>query len=138
MNRSEISPRDLAELYFTCNFGSCEDIENSVEQIFFKNAFSFFAISLTNRKLLGVARVISDDIITSYIAEICVLKSHRGTGLSSKLLEAVTTRFNHTAIFTCAFSGMETLLSQNGLSKKKKLIARSRKPFQQKRTFTTH
>lgn len=130
MEHKSISPADLAKLYADCNFGSYDDLmrDNTITRIFSERSVGLFATDMDSGKVLGAARVLSDDIITSYIAEICVLPEYRGTGLADKLLEAVTTRFNHTAIFTCGFVGMERFLQNRGLSKKKKLFACSRRP----------
>jgi len=130
MDQSVVALDDLARLYTESDFGFYEDLvkDSAVIKIFGGGATGFFAIDMDSGKLLGAARVLSDNIITSYIAEICVLPMYRGTGLAEKLLEAVTTRFNHTAIFTCGFVGMERFLKTQGLSEKPKLFACSRRP----------
>lgn len=131
MDHSLLASADLAKLYADCNFGSYDDLmkNNTIVNLFSECSTGFFATDMDSGKVLGAARVLSDDMITSYVAEICVLSSHRGKGLAEKLLEAVTIRFNHTAIFTCGFVGMERLLQNHGLSKKQKLFACSRRPY---------
>lgn len=130
MDQTLASLEDIAKLYSVCSFGSYEDLikDSNAMNIFRAPATGFFATDMDSGEILGAARVLSDDIITSYLAEICVLPCYRGTGLAEKLLEAVATRFNHTAIFTCGFIGMERFLKSQGLSKKDKLFACSRKP----------
>ncbi|WP_166360196.1 GNAT family N-acetyltransferase [Pseudomonas akapageensis] len=140
MDRTNISNEELAKLYDSCKFGDMSELlaSNNMNKLFASTSIGFFATDSDTGKVLGVARVFSDDFITTYIAEICVSSELRGTGLADKLLEAITTRFNHTAIFTCGFIGMERFLEKQGLSKKPKLFACSRKPYLKSGRPITH
>ena len=130
MDLALVSIEDLARLYSICNFGSYEELMkgNAILTIFKAPSTGIFAVDLDSGKILGAARILSDNLITSYIAEICVLPKYRGKGIADKIMEALTVRFNHTAIFTCGFVGMEDFLHNHGFSRKSKLFACSRRP----------
>lgn len=131
MDRALVSNTDLCQLYMRSGFGDLSQLLDSqgLDKIFSNNAFSFFAINANSGALLGAARVLSDDLITSYLAEICVDPAWRSKGIGDHLLQAVITRFNHTALFTCGFKGMESYLGRQGLTEKPKLFACSRRPY---------
>lgn len=131
MDRALVADTDLCQLYIRSGFGDLSELldNQGFDRVFSGSAFPFFAIDDQSGALLGAARVLSDDLITSYLTEICVDPAWRSKGVGDQLLQAVVTRFNHTAIFTCGFKGMESYLNRQGLTEKSKLFACSRRPY---------
>ncbi|MGE5506825.1 MAG: GNAT family N-acetyltransferase [Actinomycetota bacterium] len=74
-------------------------------------------------RLIGFARVISDDCICSWIAEVCVRPEWQGQGVGGQLVDAVVDRFAHTAIYCDAPSNQVEFVAKRGLSPRRTLVA---------------
>jgi GNAT superfamily N-acetyltransferase len=61
-----------------------ETVERSIEHSLPFSAFD-------NEQQVGFARVITDYATFAYIADVFVLESHRGRGISKQLMQAITT-----------------------------------------------
>lgn len=81
----------------------------------------FFA--LNGGELVGMARVLSDDFLCSWLAEICVKPGWRGKGIGRDLIEKIRHRFGHTATYVHTPITKLDFFLKCGLIHKKKLIA---------------
>ena len=122
----------IAQLYERVGFGIAKDYL-AVEQFRERfldgtNVFAAFATTESDNQLLGMVRGFSDEMFVTYVAELCVDPDAQRQGVGTALMEAIVRRFQHTAIFTEAFSESETLFAAVGITPKRKLIACSRAP----------
>jgi ribosomal protein S18 acetylase RimI-like enzyme len=128
---SKIDSSSIAELYECVGFGLAKDylsVENFEKRFLGGgNIFSVFATTITDR-LVGIARVFSDDMFVTYVTEVCVHPDVQRQGVGTALVRAVVRRFQHTAIFTEALTGSEKLFGAVGITPKRKLVACSRAP----------
>jgi len=97
--------------------GSGKDIE----ALFGPGITGFFA--LKGSDLVAFARVMSDDFLCSWLAEICVHPDWRGQGIGRELVERIRDRFGHTATYVHAPVSKLDFFMKCGLLRKKKLIA---------------
>ncbi len=129
--RSEnFTDQNIADLYESAGFGKSSDylvIPEFKEKFLGPNITCAYAESAA-AGLIGLVRVMSDDILTTYVAEICVHPDWQRLGVGSSLCAAIISRFRHTAIFADAFRGTEQLFATAGLTPKSKLVACSRAP----------
>ncbi|MBI2779548.1 MAG: GNAT family N-acetyltransferase, partial [Gammaproteobacteria bacterium] len=110
-------------------FGSAEiykEDESFIKAIFGAGVYGFFAFTEKDHRLVGLARVLSDDKVCSWIAEVCVHPDWQGKGVGGKLLDMVINRFGHTAIYVEAFADQTEFFANRGIKPKKKLVACSR------------
>lgn len=125
----DISLDAVADLYESVGFGSAEDYkvqDKLLDALFGPGAYGFFAFAANTKQLVGMARVLSDDFVCSWIAEVCVRPDSQGQAVGKQLLEKVLERFGHTAIYADAFNDKVEFFTKMGISPKKKLIACSR------------
>ena len=80
------------------------------------NTFWMASIRTEDNKLIGIVRVLSDDVFFTTISEIIVHPDFQKLNLGSKLLSAVKYRFNHTKIFLGSRKGLEKFYMKNGFS----------------------
>lgn len=92
-----------------------------VEAMFGPGMTGFFAMS--GGDVVGMARVLSDDFLCSWLAEICVHRDWRGRGIGRQLVEKVRHRFGHTATYVHTPISQLDFFLKCGLLRKKKLIA---------------
>jgi len=123
---SGVEANQIAALYESVGFGDACDYagEDLISKIFGPGVFGFFAFDVA--RLVGMARILSDDFVTSWIAEVCVAPEHQRQGIGSTLLKMVNSRFAHTALYAEAFAHTVRLLEQAGITSKSKLVACSR------------
>lgn len=135
-NPKDITDIQLAKLYEAADYGTTAGYmtkDNLITRVFPSGAFGFFAIS-NKKELLGMIRVLSDDCICSWIAEMCIVPGTEFKEIANLLLRATITRFGHTALFSEAFDAELDLYKAVGVTPKKKLTAVSRAPFLELRT----
>lgn len=126
-NHSQFSAQQIANIYNSVGFTVPETFSERPdfpEVMYANGAFGFFAE--IDGQLVGLARVFSDEVICSWIAEICVHPDWQKKKVGQRLLDAISRRFEHTAIYTEAFSGQEDFFSRSGIKRKQKLVACSK------------
>ena len=65
---------------------SLEAVERSIENSL---CFGLYEVSALPQQQIGFARVVTDRTTFAYLADVYVLESHRGKGLSKRLIAAV-------------------------------------------------
>ena len=127
---ASLTDDNLANLYEEVGFGTASMYlrnRDFVKRAFPTGTYGFFVWHPhEQRQLLGMARVMSDDFLCTWIAEICVAPRAQNGGIGTALLKAVIERFGHTAIYVETFERYINLLSQAGITPKSKLFACSR------------
>ncbi|WP_135079197.1 GNAT family N-acetyltransferase [Terasakiella sp. SH-1] len=69
-----------------------------IDQLFGQGRYGFFVYE--GQQLIGMARVFSDDVLRSWVAETVVLSDFQGQGVEQALSETIQKRFKHTTLFT--------------------------------------
>lgn len=125
---SEVGDQALAALYESVGFGTAEAYlakSDFAARVFAPGVYGVFAFD-DGGQLVGMARVLSDDFLCSWIAEVCVAPAWQRQSIGSSLIARVVERFGHTAIYTEAFAEKVGLFSTAGIRAKSKLVACSR------------
>lgn len=126
---TRVTPEALAALYESLGFGIRSDYLGTpglVGKMFGPGCFGLFAFE--GAELTGLIRVFSDDLVCTWIAELCVRPDRQKRGIGTALLERVLERFSHTAIYAEAFAGQESFFARRGLKPRPILVACSRAP----------
>jgi ribosomal protein S18 acetylase RimI-like enzyme len=127
----QITAENLAGLLEQVGFGSAStylDVPDFRSIFLGPGTVSVFAIEKPTQQLIGLARVFTDNLFTTYISEVCVHPNFQKKGIGLNLIKAITNRFCHTAIFTDAFRGEISIFTKNSIMPKEKLIACSCRP----------
>jgi GNAT superfamily N-acetyltransferase len=115
---------DVSRLFNEVGF---ESSPQTVERCFGAGAYGTFA--LADGRLVGLVRVMSDDIHTSWIAEVCVHPDWQRLGIGTALLTAARRRFAHTTLYAAAFAAATAPFTKCGIPVRPNLVACSRKPL---------
>lgn len=131
-NPALVTMEEVAELYESVGFGVKDDYlsdSKMLERLFGPGVFGFFARS-DEGKLAGFARVMSDDAMCAWIAEICVRPNYQRQGIGTALGELVVERFGHLAIYAEGLAERDdvTFLTKLGCVPRQQLISCSRRP----------
>ena len=71
--------------------------EEKVTSLFSTN-LSHYVVVEENQKILGFARYLTDEIMTTFLAEIIIDKAYRGKGLGQQLIEEIHKKYPLTRI----------------------------------------
>ena len=71
--------------------------EEKVTSLFSTN-LSHYLVVEENQKILGFARYLTDEVMTTFLAEIIIDKSYRGKGLGQQLIEEIHKKYPLTRI----------------------------------------
>jgi ribosomal protein S18 acetylase RimI-like enzyme len=126
---SEVSADQVAQLYESVGFGTADDYRADgqlISKLFAPGVYGFFAKNQSDNSLLGMIRLLSDDYLTSWIAEVCVHPACQSQGIGSALVRAASERFSHTSIYAEVLSGQTAPFTACGIVPRAKLIACSR------------
>ncbi|WP_265705737.1 GNAT family N-acetyltransferase [Verminephrobacter aporrectodeae] len=126
---SSITLEQIADLYDSVGFGVADGYksqENLLDRLFGHGCHGFFAIH--DERLIGMVRVLSDDVICSWVAEACIHPDWQKQGVGRALFNMVTRRFEHTSIYLEALSSQVGFFSKMGIHPESKLVACSLDP----------
>ncbi|MEO5337230.1 MAG: GNAT family N-acetyltransferase [Magnetospirillum sp. WYHS-4] len=122
-----VRPSFLGVLYRDAGFPFPDSADNSdFNGMFGPGAFGVFAF--LDDKLVGSARVFSDDLTSSWLAEICIDSVWRGQGIGRFLMGKIDERFCHTALYCDAPTEAVEFFRMVGVRPKVKLNACLRQP----------
>jgi hypothetical protein len=123
-----ISNEALAAVYESAGYGMASQYlsrPNFVTRSFPPGVFGFFALD-GREDLIGFARVFSDNVLCSWIAELCVRSNQDVDAVRRALLRSLVERFGHTAIYTEAFEDEIESYQSVGIVARSRLTALSR------------
>lgn len=129
MDVSHLTLAALADLYESVGFGEAEGYkadQNLLKAVFGPGIYGVFAFAGDGGPLVGMARVMSDNQICTWVAEVCVHPDWQRKGIGGTLVTRIIDRFGHTAIFLEAFANQSGFFAKRGLTPKPRLVACSR------------
>ncbi|MDA9009145.1 hypothetical protein N9K16_04200 [Alphaproteobacteria bacterium] len=116
-NPNEVCAIELAKLFEESGFGDASyylDSEDLLKRLFPDGTFSFLLFDNVDR-LIATARVMSDDFIASWIADLAVSKDVDQEAALQQLLAAISERFSHTSIYGMAFNHQVKEFASSGV-----------------------
>ncbi len=126
--KNDIRFDEVADLYESVGFGFSDVYkeDSGYEKAFRRDGcHGFFALDEKGR-LIAMLRVLSDEKICTWIAEICVHPDYQGKGIGSHLIGMMDEKFGQTAIYVNALAGSEGFFEKNGIKTTAKLVACAR------------
>ncbi len=132
--RVEVNPESFASsklitLLTRSSWGTEDAYNDEKIQKMIKGCFLFLAAYNQEGSLVGYARVFSDDVSVTWLAEILVDPDHRGKGIGRELMREFLNRTMHTAIYAETFLGVEGFFKKFNLTQKPRMVVCSRKPL---------
>lgn len=126
-DHGQVDPSALKALYESVGFGFIETVgKEEIGNLFGSGIFGLFAFSGNN--LVGAARVFSDELTVTWLAEICVASEWRGRNVDRSLMDEINVRFGKTALYCDAHAGNVGFFKSMGVRSKIKLNVCKRLP----------
>ncbi len=117
-NDKNIEPKEIIELYISAGWGKKEDYAENSIRLMIINTTSIFYCRNENGLLIGMIRIFSDLVITTYIAEIVVRPQYQKIGIGKSLIEKAIAQYKATGIFLDALPGIERFAEKCGFMKR--------------------
>jgi len=125
--KNNVKPQEAIDLYITLKWGSKTDYD--IQRM--KEALSntTFVVSARDSigKLIGLARVFSDGVIHTTIADIVIHPDYRQRGIGKKIMEKIKERYGKTGIFIEAFQRNKKFFENCGYKQKDNMVVLSRR-----------
>ncbi|WP_082073306.1 GNAT family N-acetyltransferase [Pseudomonas sp. LFM046] len=115
---------DIARVY--CSVGWGDSYEISLIRELYLNS-GFFVVAKNKGECVGVLRALTDNCLTTWIAEVVVDPKYQGLGVGTALMAELKERYKHTAIYTDPLKGAAGFFEKVGVSPREKLVACSRR-----------
>ncbi len=118
----------VCEIYDNCGWGkkAIDDARILRTEKVFKQSYYFSVACDAGGNYLGFVRALSDNIATSWIAELVVIESAQRTGVGSQIFAKAKEKLGHTDIYLETFSGKEKFFELQGLKSRPKMVVCSR------------
>lgn len=129
VNPTSFDSSKLITLLTRSGWGTEDGYNDEKIQKMIKGCFLFLAAYKQDGSLVGYARVFSDDVSVSWLAEILVDPDHRGKSIGRQLMREFLNRTMHTAIYAEPFLGVEGFFKKFDLTQKPSMVVCSRKPL---------
>lgn len=129
-NYNEFSNQDLANLYDAVNFGKAEQYleePHFIKKCFPEGVYGFFAVEQEKNELIGMIRLLSDDYLVTWVAEICVHPSWQKKGVGTALIQTASERFKHTSFYSQAFHDNISFFEKENIKLRENFVTCSRK-----------
>lgn len=121
-NKNSVKPKELMKLWASVDWSE----ENEYAPQTVKAAINHTALLVSARNdegdLIGMARVISDDVFVTYLAELVVHPDYQGCGLGRRLLKVVRDYYDDTSIVLVTGSNNRRFYKRCGM-KESRLLA---------------
>ena len=127
INPDVIPEPELLSLIEKAGFGKASDYSPGLVSRMCKNAAFVSLAYTTNGVIVGYVRALSDDCMSTWIAEVAVLPEWQGRGIGRNLIEKVVERYGaHTFIYADVLAGQETFADVAGLKPRHAMTVCSR------------
>lgn len=123
---NNITTQEFAELHSSVGWGKLQDYDLELIGKVIKKTSNIYVRDMYE-KLVGLTRVFSDNIFTSYIADIVVNPEYQKQGIGTEMLEMVKQNFKGTGIFCEANFASSKLLENCGFIKRDNMFVYSLK-----------
>lgn len=123
-----IEPIEIIDLYTSVGWGKKVDYEENSIKLMIINTSAIIYSRDEHGLLIGLARVFSDFVITTYIAEIAVRPDYQSQGVGRLLMEKVNAEFKNTSIFFDSLPNAERFSEKCGFRKQKNMSVFSKRP----------
>lgn len=92
-----------------------------IEKLYEKS--TYYVLAMVEDKVVGLIRVLSDEFLTSWIAEVLVLPDYQNKGIGSEMLNRVKEKYKKTAIYAhTSVGGSTDFFVKNGIPAREQLL----------------
>lgn len=127
VERRDLSLDTVKHIYTSVGWGDKSDYDDDDLVKAFTRADAIYTAWDNDDKLLGLAKIFSDEAYHTYLAEIVVDKAWQGRGVGRAMMSKILSDYAHTALYLEALGDNIGFFESCGLKVAKDLTAMSRK-----------
>ena len=120
----EVGSAQILRLYNSVGFEVPPSLASShhlLSALFGEGAYGFFVFA--DDQLIAMARILSDDVMRSWVSELMVDPIWQDQGVGTALIESIKSRFSHTDIHLQAYLGQQGFFEANGIKPRDILVS---------------
>jgi len=121
-NKDSVKPKELMKLWASVDWSDENEFAPQTVKAAIRNTTLLVSARNKDGELIGMARVMSDDVFVTYLAELVVHPDYQGCGLGRRLLKAVRNYYDDTSIVLVTGSNNRRFYKKCGM-KESKLLA---------------
>ena len=125
-NIQNIDFSEIIDIYLQNGWGKRYS-KDKIKQLFESSNYVLFAQETESKKVIGFIRILTDGIMTSWIAEILIKPEYQAKGIGRRLLDESKTDLGCTDIYGETFIENEKFFAKCGFDHRPKMIVVSRK-----------
>lgn len=126
-DKSKVLPQEAIDLWVKLKWGSRDDYEEGLVGDALKNTTFVLSARDENNKLVGLARVLSDGVFNTALADIVVDPDYQKRGIGTKMMEKIKEQYKKTGIYIEAFQQNENFFQNCGYTKQSSMAVYSKK-----------
>ncbi len=126
-NDKNIEPKEIIELYISAGWGKKDEYDEHSIRLMIFNTSSIFYCKNEKGILIGMVRIFSDFVVTTYIAEIIVGPEYQKNGIGRYLIETAISHFKSTGIYLDTLPESEGFADRCGFKKQKNMSVYSKR-----------
>jgi GNAT superfamily N-acetyltransferase len=121
-DKSKVKPKELLKLWASVEWSGENDYSPQTVKAAIKNTTLLVSARNQYDELIGVARVMSDDIFITWIGELIVHPDYQSLGVGKRLLKAVRDYYDNTSIVLETFTWNRKFFKKCGFKESKMLV----------------
>jgi len=122
-----VLPKEAIDLWSKLGWGCKKDYQEESIKNALKNTSFIVSARNKNNDLVGLARVLSDGVINTTVADIVVDPEYQGKGVGTKMMEKIKEKYKNTGIYLEAFKENSFFFEECGYIKRNNMKVFSKK-----------
>lgn len=122
VDKKNIKPQEAIDFWVSMDWGTKQDYEENQVEKALANSDFIVSVRTLDKKLIGLARVLSDNFIHTTIADIAVRKDFQNQGIGAKIMDLIKEKYGATGIFIDALKENQEFFKNCGYKKTDLLV----------------
>lgn len=121
-DKEKVRPKELMKLWASVEWSGENDYAPQTVKAAIRNTSLLVSARNQYGELIGMARVMSDNVFVTYLAELIVHPDYQGCGIGKRLLKVVKEYYENTSIVLITGSNNRRFYKKCGMKESKLLI----------------
>ena len=121
-DKDKVRPKELLKLWASVEWSGENDYSPQTVKAAIKNTTLLVSARNQYGELIGMARVLSDNIFITWLAELMVHPDYQSFGVGKRLVKVVKEHYGHTSIVLETFPWNRKFFKKCGMKESKMLV----------------
>lgn len=131
-NKNSIKPSEAVALYVSVGWGEKRDYNLALMVKALQNSDFVISARVKEGDLVGLARVLTDQVFYTTVPDMVVNPSYQGKGIGSRMMKMIEQKYKGVPIFVETFRKNRVILKKFGFEEKSNMSVFSKKNAKRK------